>query len=108
MFAIITDSAAIKPTDSIEIQIGSIDVEGLLVEFLSELIVIHETKNVVLTAFEVVFGDEHTLTCKARTEAFSSERHGLGTPVKGVSYHMMEIVEDPAGRDSYVLVLFDI
>ncbi len=108
MFSIITDSAVIKPVDSIEIQVGSIDVEGLLVNFLSELIVIHETQNVVLTAFEVVLGEEHTLTCKARTEAFSSERHGRGTPVKGVSYHMMEIAEDPAGRDSYVQVLFDI
>ena len=108
MFAVITDSAPIGAIETFELEIDSIDLEGLLVQFLSELIVIHETEDVVLGDFDITFGHDFTLKAVARGEKFDSLRHGQGTPVKGISYHMMDI--EPGGDDgpSIVQVLFDI
>jgi len=108
MFAVITDSAPIDAIETFELEIDSIDLEGLLVQFLSELIVIHETEDVVLADFTITFGHDFTLKAIARGEKFDSLRHGRGTPVKGISYHMMEI--EPGGKDrpGIVQVLFDI
>ena len=108
MFAIITDSAHIIPEKTIVRAIDSIDLEGLLVTFLSELILISETENVVLTGFKVTLTGERSLRFKAGAEPFSNDRHGSGTPVKGVSYHMMEISPPMDGKPACVRVLFDI
>jgi SHS2 domain-containing protein len=108
MFAIITDNAAIEPKQRIELTMESIDTEGLLVRFLSELIVIHEVEELVLTDFEVSLSNDRHLTVRAMGEPFDAEKHGGGTPVKGVSYHMMEIADGGGKRPAYVQVLFDI
>lgn len=108
MFAIITDSARIIPERTIVREIDSIDLEGLLVTFLSELILISETENVVLTGFEVTLTGENSLNFKAGAEPFNNDRHGSGTPVKGVSYHMMEISAPVNGKPACIRVLFDI
>ena len=108
MFAIITDSVPIRPVRTITRDIESIDMEGLLVTFLSELILISETENVVLTDFKVTFTGERSLRFMAGAEPFDDDRHGRGTPVKGVSYHMMEISTPVGRKPACVRVLFDI
>ena len=108
MFDIITDSATVTGTSRISREIQSIDREGLLVTFLSELIVIHETEDVVLCDFEVALDGETGLSFTAAAQPFDAQSHGEGTPVKGVSYHLMEIGVDPSKNCPYVQVLLDI
>ena len=108
MFAVITDSAPIRPLQPVELEIESIDREGLLVAFLSQLIVVFETDGLVLTDFNIAFLSDRALKVAARGEPFNQEIHGQGTQVKGVSYHMMEITEPRHGQPATVRVLFDI
>jgi len=108
MFDVITGGAEIANCLQFEIEIESIDREGLLVGFLSDLIVIHETENVVMGQFEIEFTDTTRLRAVGRGESFDPQRHGEGTSVKGISYHMMEIVENSNDRSWTVQVLFDI
>ena len=108
MFALITDHAPIRPLRQIELDIESIDREGLLVSFLSRLILIFETDNLVLTDFSITFTSESALTVTAGAEPFDEPTHGQGTQVKGISYHMMEIHDGGADSPSYVQVLFDV
>jgi len=108
MFDIITRGSDIQPTEEIQISVESIDIEGLLVSFLSELILRHEVNNLVLTDFRVTIEDDKHMSAAARGEKFEAKRHGHGVQVKGVSYHMMEIVEGKAGSPCHVQVLFDI
>lgn len=108
MFDVITGSAAIEAARKIEFGVESIDPEGLLVMFLSQLIVIHEVEGLVLTDFAVSFAGEHKLQATGRGEKFDRQKHGGGIQVKGVSYHMMEISRPGEGRPCFVQVLFDI
>jgi len=107
LFDVITDSADIVGRDSVAFEIESIDTEGLLVGLLSELIVLHEVEDIVLTDFVVAGETETQLMVTAKSEPFDPARHGEGTPVKGISYHMLEIGVLGGGRH-YVQVLFDI
>jgi SHS2 domain-containing protein len=108
MFDIITGGAEIKPRYQIRFEVRSIDMEGLLVNFLSELIVKHEVDNIVLAQIDVIFTGEYSLKAVARCEKFDRSRHGEGIQVKGVSYHMMEIEEGSGSETCHVQVLFDI
>ncbi|MFZ5980528.1 MAG: archease [Candidatus Zixiibacteriota bacterium] len=108
MFDIITSGSKITGERAISFQVESIDIEGVLVAFLSELIARHETENQVMTAFEVRFSGPGALEVSARAEPFDFSRHGRGAQVKGVSYHMMEIFDGRGKKPSFVQVLFDI
>jgi SHS2 domain-containing protein len=108
MFDIITGGTEIAGVREYRLEVDSIDVEGLLVSFLSDLIVLHETENVVLNEFEIKLPGENRLVAVCRGEPFDPDKHGEGTPVKGVSYHMLEIKPGGHGKPWQVQVLFDI
>ena len=108
MFAVITDEAEIQPNQRETIEIESIDREGLLVNFLSELIVLHEAQNVVIGQIAVELLSDTRLRADLGIEPFDDDRHAGGSQVKGVSYHMLEI-EDAAGdQPAGIQVLLDI
>ncbi len=108
MFDVITGGAEIRAVQQYELEVESIDPEGLLVGFLSELIVLHETEGVVLAEFRVEFRDGTSLKAVCGGEPFDPTRHADGTPVKGISYHMMEIENGDGDRPCQVQVLFDV
>ncbi|MBU0983313.1 MAG: archease [candidate division Zixibacteria bacterium] len=108
MFDVITGGADVQSIESVELTVESIDREGLLVGFLSELIVIQEVQGKVFAEFTVVFTGPHSLRAIGRGESFDPERHGEGTPVKGVSYHLLEIDTTSSPEECRIQVLFDI
>lgn len=108
LFDIITDGGRINAGRQLEFEVESVDTEGLLVGFLSHLLVLHEADGYVMTDFEVRFAGENTLKATCSVEAYDADKHGRGHHVKGVSYHMMEICLGDNDDDSYVQVLFDV
>jgi SHS2 domain-containing protein len=108
MFDIITDSAPVEPLQEIEIDITAMDRESLVVNFLSQLIVVHEVDRLVLGHFSLTFAGSNALHVIASGEPFDRERHGRGIHVKGVAYHMLEIEEPGLESPAMVQVLFDI
>ena len=108
MFHVITDGAGITPDSKIEVEVESIDRAGLLVGFLSKLILLFETERVVGSQFDICFSSSNKLKATVAVEPFDEIRHGQGLHVKAVSYHMLKIVEGNDGDESYVQVLFDV
>jgi SHS2 domain-containing protein len=108
MFDVITDSADIHGERPVRFEVDSIDREGLLVGFLSHLILLHETERIVMNDFAVIFESDTRLTATGKAEDFNEDRHGGGSQVKGVSYHMMEIHEPSGDEPASAQVLFDI
>ncbi len=108
MFGVITGGAKVHATQPVTLSVESIDLPGLLVTFLSELIVVNEADGLVLTDFTVRLLDDMHLEVSAQGEEFDPSRHGDGMPVKGISYHMLEIETATAGKPCMVQVLFDV
>jgi SHS2 domain-containing protein len=81
------------------------DNEQLLQAFLSELLWLTETENVVFSDISVSI-QKGTLSAVLSGELFNREKHGGGTEVKGISFFGLEITQM---NGEYELdVLFDV
>jgi len=105
MFSIITDITKVRKKKKRKLEIESENLESLLVNFLSELIYLHEVHNELYRNFDVKIEENNLirLTASAEGEKTDLERHDMDTAVKAVSYH--EISIDSEGD---VRIIFDI
>lgn len=103
MFSLITDLDAVKPVGEHEVKVTSRDLESLLVDFLSELLYVHETEKVLLAEFDVKVSGL-AVDAHVRGERIDKARHPLHLMVKAVTYHGIDV--DPAKGEAQVI--FDI
>lgn len=105
MFSIITDVSKVEGKKERKFEIKSENLESLLVNFLSELVYLHEVHNELYRDFDVKIEEEGLikLSATAKGEKIDLERHDMDTAVKAVSYH--EIGIEPEGD---IRIIFDI
>lgn len=106
-FNAMTPLEAIEPREVRTLEVRGEDLEGLLFDFLSELLYIHDVELLVFSEVEVKM-DPEALSLKAtcKGERFDPARHRSGVVVKAVTYHGMRIEE---GEDGWrARVVFDI
>lgn len=108
MFAQMVDESPIALVEDVTLSVEGIDQENLLVAFLSELILVHETTRLILGKVEVQFDTEYRLSARCWGEKFEERKHRHGLMFKAVSYHLMEIMPSTDRSPAYVKVLFDI
>jgi SHS2 domain-containing protein len=106
MFDLITDNSYIENIGQYEIYLKSEELELLLVEWLSELLFLNTSRNLVFGFFKVdICESKNSLSAKIFGEKFSLSKHKVGVEIKAVTYHMLEIRKK---KPYYVQVLFDI
>lgn len=103
MFNVMTDVSKVEPIGEYEVRVKSDNLENLLVDWLGELLFLHETQDVLLSEFDVKL-ENLSLEAKVRGETIDREKHELRDDVKAVTYHMLEVNE----KEGYVKVLLDI
>ncbi|MFH1688418.1 MAG: archease [bacterium] len=108
LFHLITDSAEIVGRRSWSWELAADDYEGLLVGFLTELIARFDADFELSSDLQVRLDGSTGLKVTGKSIVYDDSRHGSGTAVKGVSYHMMEIRNATDGQQAYVQVLLDI
>lgn len=98
MFEVITDTSTIEHKIIKKIKIEAEDECSTLYEWLSELLFLHDTENLVFSKFNVKIyqklGKEKKafyLEALAFGEKFNPEIHEKRSEVKAVTYHMMEV-----------------
>jgi protein archease len=106
MFDIITDSSVIGEKGEYIIKLKSDDIEQLLVDWLSELLFIHSSRNIVFNAFNVTIDvEKNQLSSTIYGENFDTSIHKSGVEIKAVTYHMLKV---QMSKPYFVQVLFDI
>ena len=85
-----------------EIEIESIDLQALLVDFLSQLLYLCETNREVYEA--VSFGELSEKHLLAKLTGRKLKR--MGVQIKGVTYHNLEVGQKEDGWEA--VILFDI
>ncbi len=105
MFSIITDINKVEGKTTRELEMESENLESLLVNFLSELIYLHEVHDELYRDFNVKIEEESLikLYATAKGEKIDLEKHDLDTAVKAVSYHEISI-----DREGDIKIIFDI
>lgn len=103
MFDQMTDASKVVPKGELKVVLESDSKEQLLVDFLQELLFLHDTEGLVFSEFDVKT-DGRKLECVARGEEFDEKRHPKRSLVKGVTYHGLEF-DDEEGS---ITILFDV
>lgn len=107
MFAILSGSSEIHPEQEMEIRVEAEDIEGLLVEFLSELLYLYEVEGMLFSKFMVRIHEKNRklyLDAKVWGESYNPEKHNYPTEIKAVTYHMLKVEKNPP----LVRVIFDL
>lgn len=102
MFSLITDLSRVRPVGEIEVTASAEDERGLLVNWLQELLFIHEMQRLLLCEFDVHI-EGLKLRARARGEMIDKGRHELKLAIKAVTYHRLRV--DPGS--GIVEVIFD-
>jgi SHS2 domain-containing protein len=103
MFEVMTDVSKVEPVGEYEVRVKAENMENLLVDWLGELLFLHETQDVLLSEFDVEI-DNLSLDARVRGETLDREKHELKDDVKAITYHMLEVNEE----EGFVKVLLDI
>jgi len=108
MFNVITDTSKIQPSIKKEVKIKAEDDYALLFDWLTELLVFHDSEYLVFSRFKVEIEkkeNEYQLKGKIWGEEFNYDIHEARDEVKAVTYHMMDIKKN----QNYILqVILDI
>lgn len=86
-----------------EVRVSSEDRPGLLVDFLDELIFLHDTEGTAVSSIRVLRVNETTL--EAEIETVPLDRAPEGTDVKAATYHGLRVDRLPDGRVEAVVFL---
>jgi SHS2 domain-containing protein len=106
MFDIITDKSEIESVGQFNIKLEAPDLEQLLVDWLSELLYIHSAQNLVFGFFKLDVDEKKPgLSATVFGEKLDISKHKIGTEIKAVTYHMLEVKKK---KQYQVQVLFDI
>jgi len=103
MFDQITDLSKVRPTGELKVVMSGETREQLLVDFLQELLFMHDTEDIVFSEFKIKT-DGKALEAIVKGEKFDEKRHTKRSIVKGVTYHRLEF-NDSEGS---LTVLFDV
>lgn len=106
MFDLISDATTIRPLQRRGIEVEAIDLEDLMVRWLSELLYRYDTERFLCCAAIVAVLEPTHLTATVQGECFDPTRHPIDTEIKAVTYHQIA-VESTAGRWQ-ARVIFDL
>ena len=108
MFNVMIDTGIISDEVSEKIELTSADLDGLLVDWLSELLYLFEVEQVVFGKFKIDCITEHdggySLSANAFGEPLDLTRHKFDTEVKAVTYNELKVEETMDGWVVQVVV----
>jgi SHS2 domain-containing protein len=90
-FHLITDLKKVKRRIEKRIDIGGESLDRLMVDWLSELLYLHDVESLLFKGFEVESVGEDGLRAIVKGEPFQEGVHVIKTEVKAVTYHRIEV-----------------
>ena len=103
-FHIIKDLKKVNPRVERRIQLEGEDLERLMVDWLSELLYLHDVDHLLFREFIVESVGEEGLRAVARGEPFQEGVHVIKTGVKAVTYHQIRVEKQREGWRARVIL----
>ncbi|MEM0480985.1 MAG: archease [Candidatus Aenigmatarchaeota archaeon] len=104
MFETMTDISKIEKKEVREVEIVSQDLESLLFDWLTNLLVFVDSENLFFSDFEIKI-ENNKLYAKCYGEFFNPEKHERRISVKAVTYHKMKIEKNDIWKAT---IIFDV
>jgi SHS2 domain-containing protein len=93
-FDIITDLRRVREDTEKTIRVESSSLEDLMVNWLGELLYLHDVDGLLFKSFSIDELRDGTMKARARGEPFQEERHFIKTEIKAVTYHQLQVKEE--------------
>ncbi len=93
-FHLITDLKKVKGRTERRIEIEGEDLRRLMVEWLSELLYLHDVENLLFNWFKVDSVGAEGLRAIVKGEPFQEGVHVIKTEVKAVTYHQIKVEKE--------------
>ena len=104
---VMVDRRTLRRSVTRELRIQADDLDGLLYDFLTQLIILKDVDSLLFKAFSVkVARDRKSLVCTVRGETIDRGRHGLRNDVKAVTMYKFGV--ERHGRRWAATVVLDI
>jgi SHS2 domain-containing protein len=104
LFSLIVEPNKVKEKESRKVTVQAQDAEGLLFNWINELIYIFEVERLLFKSFNITKFTGQSLEATCWGEKYDPSRHQLKTGVKSATYHMLEV----DGEKNRVQVIFDV
>ena len=104
-FHLITDLKRVRQREERRIELKGENLERLMVDWLNELLYLHEVENFLFKKFEVeVVGEQEGLKARMKGESFQEGVHLIKTEVKAVTYHQVQVKREDGNWRAQVIV----
>ncbi|MCZ7393484.1 MAG: archease [Candidatus Methanoperedens sp.] len=92
-FEIMVDTKGVEPRITREFELKNEAVDGLLFDWLSELVYLKDAEAVLFCKFDVKIqkNDAYELKARVSGENINQQKHSLRSDVKAVTFHMFEV-----------------
>ena len=92
-FEVMVDTKGVKPRITREVELKNEAVDGLLFDWLSELVYLKDAEAVLFSKFNVNIkkNDAYELKARPSGENINQQKHSLRSDVKAVTFHMFEV-----------------
>ncbi len=107
-FEIMVDTMGVEAKITRKVELKNEAVDGLLFDWLSELVYLKDAEAVLFSKFNVNIkkNDAYELKARVSGENISQQKHDLRSDVKAVTYHMFEVKK--TGENWTARVVLDI
>ncbi len=103
LFSLVTNPPAVRTERTWEVELTAPDLVALAVEWLNELLYLHDRDGMVAASCEVLEVSPTHLRARVHGEAFDPERHPRGIEVKAATYHQARVEQE---GDRWVAVVY--
>ncbi len=93
-FHLITDLRKVRRRTERKIAIKGEGLDRLMVDWLSELLYLHDVENLLFKEFTVESVGKGGLKALAKGEPFQEGLHAIKTEVKAITYHRIEVRQE--------------
>ena len=104
---IITGGNLPKSSLSKEVNLEADNLDSLLVDFMSYLIVLFDTDFFITGSARLEISNNHNFSLGGNLmgETYDQDTHGYGVEIKAISYHLLVVEEGPPARLRVILDL---
>jgi SHS2 domain-containing protein len=103
-FHLITDLRKVRRRIERRVNIRAESLDRLMVDWLSELLYLHDVENLLFKGFKVDSVGEDGLKAVVKGEPFQEGVHVIKTEVKAVTYHQIEVRQKNRGWRARVIL----
>jgi len=104
LFHLIVEQDSVVPREEVSVRVEGREPADLLVNWLSEILYLHDAEGWLFRDFEVYPLGDTSLAAVARGEKIDRKRHQLKLLVKAITYHQLALEETSEGWRARVYV----